>query len=234
MKRLVMIRHGESTWNRDNLFTGWVDVDLSERGIAEARSAGRLLRERGYDFDVGFSSVLRRAIRTLWIILDETDLMWLPVTCTWRLNERHYGALQGLNKEKTAAIFGKEQVFLWRRSFDAAPEPLPVADPTHPVHDRRYTHVPSEELPSSESLRDTLHRVLPFWEQSIVPALKSGLRILLAAHGNSMRALVKHLDHISDEDIVGVNIPTGIPLVYEFSDNLEVMDRFYLYHSEGM
>lgn len=227
-KHLVMVRHGESIWNRENRFTGWTDVDLSEAGVSEARDAGRILRESGYDFDLALTSVLRRAIRTLWIILDEMDLMWLPVENTWRLNERHYGALQGLDKKKTAEQFGEEQVHRWRRSFDVAPEPLSTDDPRHAIHDRRYAGLHAEKLPSSESLKDTLQRVLPCWHEQIAPCLVSDRRLLVVAHGNSMRALVKYLDNISDKDIVDVNIPTGIPLVYELSDNLAVLNRFYL------
>lgn len=228
MKRLVMIRHGESAWNLENRFTGWTDVDLSEKGRAEARAAGLLLRESGYDFDCAMTSMLRRAIRTLWIVLDEMDLMWIPVQSSWRLNERHYGALQGLDKTKTAERYGEGQVHLWRRSYTVAPAPLSPKDPGHPCHDRRYSHIPREELPSSESLEDTLNRVLPFWHESIAPRIREGKRIILAAHGNSMRALVKYLEGISDEDIAGLNIPTGIPMIYELTDHLEVSSRFYL------
>ncbi len=232
VKRLVMVRHGESIWNRENRFTGWTDVDLSERGTAEAREAALLLKEGGYEFDMAVTSVLLRAIRTLWIILDEMGLMWIPVERNWRLNERHYGALQGLNKKETAEKMGAELVHRWRRSYDVAPEPLSSNDPRHPVHDRRYGNVPPEELPSSESLKDTLRRVLPCWHEAIAPRLEAGTRLLIAAHGNSMRALIKYLDGISDDDITGVNIPTGIPLVYEFSDDLTVLNRFYLGDAE--
>ena len=228
MKQLVMIRHGQSTWNLENRFTGWTDVDLSEKGRAEARAAGLLLRESGYDFDCAMTSMLRRAIRTLWIVLDEMDLMWIPVQSSWRLNERHYGVLQGLDKAKTAEKYGEGQVHLWRRSYTVAPAPLSRSDPGHPCHDRRYSDIPPEALPSSESLEDTLNRVLPFWHESIAPRIREGHKIILAAHGNSMRALVKYLEGISDEDIAGLNIPTGIPMIYELTDQLEVSNRFYL------
>lgn len=225
---LVLLRHGESTWNQDNRFTGWTDVDLSERGRQEASAAARLLREGGYTFDIAFTSLLRRAIRTLWIVLDEMDLMWLPVHGTWRLNERHYGALQGLDKRETAARFGEAQVQLWRRSYAVPPPPLDPSDPRHPGRDRRYAHLAPEELPLSESLRDTVARFLPCWQGDILPQLRAGRRVLIVAHGNSLRALVKHLDGISDEDIAELNIPTGIPLVYELEDDLRPRRSFYL------
>src|SRR5919199_3787991 len=228
MHRLVLLRHGESTWNQENRFTGWTDVDLSDRGREEAKEAGRLLREGGYVFDVAFTSVLKRAIRTLWIALDTLDLMWIPVTKSWRLNERHYGALQGLNKAETAARHGEAQTKIWRRSYDIPPPPLEPDDPRHPSHDPRYLSLSSADLPSTESLKDTVGRFLPYWHQTIVPDLRSGKRILIAAHGNSLRALVKHLDAISDEDIVELNIPTGIPLVYELDDDLRPLRKYYL------
>jgi 2,3-bisphosphoglycerate-dependent phosphoglycerate mutase len=228
MIKLVLLRHGESTWNRENLFTGWTDVDLSDRGREEALEAGRLLKEGGYVFDVAFTSVLKRAIRTLDIALDALDLMWIPVTKNWRLNERHYGALQGLNKAETAARYGEEQTKIWRRSYDIPPPPLSPDDERHPSRDPRYASIPTSELPLSESLKDTVTRFLPFWHESIAPAIKSGKRVLIAAHGNSLRALVKYLDHVSDADIVERNIPTGIPLAYELGDDLEPIGSAYL------
>jgi 2,3-bisphosphoglycerate-dependent phosphoglycerate mutase len=228
MHRLVLLRHGESTWNKENRFTGWTDVDLSERGIVEAREAGRLLRDGGYAFDVAFTSVLKRAIRTLWIALDELDLMWIPVTNSWRLNERHYGALQGLNKAETAAKHGEAQTKIWRRSYDIPPPPLTPDDPRHPSHDRRYANLPPADLPLTESLKDTVGRFLPYWHESIVPAIRSGQRVLIAAHGNSLRALVKYLDGIDERTITELNIPTGIPLVYELDDALRPLRHYYL------
>jgi 2,3-bisphosphoglycerate-dependent phosphoglycerate mutase len=228
MIKLVLLRHGESTWNRENLFTGWTDVDLSDRGREEAREAGRLLREGGFVFDVAFTSVLKRAIRTLDIVLDALDLMWIPVTKHWRLNERHYGALQGLNKAETAARYGEAQTKIWRRSYDIPPPPLSLDDERHPSRDPRYASLAPGELPLTESLKDTVARFLPFWDAPIVPAIRSGQRVLIAAHGNSLRALVKHLDHISDADIVERNIPTGIPLVYELGDDLTPIRSGYL------
>jgi 2,3-bisphosphoglycerate-dependent phosphoglycerate mutase len=228
MHRLVLLRHGESTWNKENRFTGWTDVDLSERGIVEAREAGRLLRDGGYAFDVAFTSVLKRAIRTLWIALDELDLMWIPVTNSWRLNERHYGALQGLNKAETAAKHGEAQTKIWRRSYDIPPPPLTPDDPRHPSHDRRYANLPPADLPLTESLKDTVARFLPYWHESIVPAIRSGQRVLIAAHGNSLRALVKYLDGIDERTITELNIPTGIPLVYELDDALRPLRHYYL------
>ena len=228
MITLVLLRHGESTWNRENLFTGWTDVDLSDRGRDEAREAGRLLKEGGYVFDVAFTSVLKRAIRTLDIVLDALDLMWIPVTKDWRLNERHYGALQGLNKAETAARYGEAQTKIWRRSYDVPPPPLSPDDDRHPSHDRRYASLAPGELPLTESLKDTVARFLPSWHESIAPAITSGHRVLIAAHGNSLRALVKYLDHVSDSDIVERNIPTGIPLVYELTDDLQPIGSRYL------
>ncbi|MBN1807641.1 MAG: 2,3-diphosphoglycerate-dependent phosphoglycerate mutase [Planctomycetes bacterium] len=228
MKKLVLLRHGESIWNRENRFTGWTDVDLSEKGIGEARRSGKILREQGYVFDVAFTSVLKRAIRTLWIVLDEMDLMWIPVRSSWRLNERHYGALQGLDKSETAGTYGEEQVHLWRRSYDVRPPALRAGDPRLPAGDPRYAGVPAEELPATESLQDTVERFLPYWHGDIAPVLKAGAGAIIAAHGNSLRALVKYLDGIADADIAGVNIPTGIPLVYELDENLLPEKRYYL------
>jgi len=228
MVKLVLVRHGQSTWNLDNRFTGWTDVDLSERGIQEAHEAAQALREGGYTFDVAFTSVLKRAIRTLWIILDDMDLMWIPVHRSWRLNERHYGALQGLNKADMVEEFGLEQVQIWRRSYDIPPDPLLESDPRHPCHDPRYAKVPRKLLPATESLQTTLERVLPYWHETIVPFLRPRQRVLISAHGNSLRALVKHLDHVSDEEITQLNIPTGIPLVYELDDGLKARTHYYL------
>lgn len=228
MIKLVLLRHGESIWNKENRFTGWLDVDLSERGTQEAHNAARLLKEGGYTFDVAFTSVLKRAIRTLWIVLDDMDLMWIPVHLSWRLNERHYGALQGLNKSETAAKFGEEQVHIWRRSYDTPPPALAENDKHWPGRDPRYSDLSENELPVAECLKDTVARFLPYWRKTIAPALQSGKRILISAHGNSLRALVKHLDNISDSNIVGMNIPTGIPLVYELDDNLKPLNRYYL------
>jgi len=226
--KLLLLRHGQSAWNLENLFTGWVDVDLSDQGREEAQEAGRLLKAEGLAFDVAFTSVLKRAIRTLWIALDEMDLMWLPVERSWRLNERHYGALQGLDKAQTVEKHGAEQVKVWRRSYDIPPPPLPESDPAHPIHDRRYANVPPAELPSAESLKDTLARVLPYWQSRIAPELKSGRNVLVAAHGNSLRAMVKMLDDMSDTAIVELNIPTGVPLLYELDANLRPVSSRYL------
>jgi 2,3-bisphosphoglycerate-dependent phosphoglycerate mutase len=225
---VVLLRHGESDWNRENRFTGWTDVDLSERGRGEAAKAGRQLREGGFVFDRAFTSVLTRAIRTLWIVLDEIDQMWLPVENSWRLNERHYGALQGLNKSETALQFGDEQVKLWRRSYDVPPPPLDRDDERWPGRDQRYADVRADELPRSESLKDTVARFLPYWHDTIAPQIRAGQRVLIAAHGNSLRALVKYLDAVSDEAIVELNIPTGIPLVYELDDQLRPVGHRYL------
>jgi 2,3-bisphosphoglycerate-dependent phosphoglycerate mutase len=225
---LVLIRHGESEWNQQNRFTGWTDVDLTSEGIVEAHHAGQLLAAAGYDFDITFTSVLTRAIRTLWIVLDEMDSLWLPVERAWQLNERHYGALQGLNKAETANRVGKEQVHLWRRSFDVPPPPLDWDDSRHPRFDRRYAHLDPHTLPAAESLKDTLARVLPYWQTVICPHLQAGERVLVVAHGNSLRALVKYLDGISDADIPALNIPTGIPLVYKLDSNLQVLNHHYL------
>jgi 2,3-bisphosphoglycerate-dependent phosphoglycerate mutase len=228
MLKLVLLRHGESVWNRENRFTGWTDVDLSGQGIAEAHHAGRILREEGYTFDLAFTSVLKRAIRTLWIVLDEMDLMWIPVYRSWRLNERHYGGLQGLNKAETAARHGEEQVHIWRRSYDIRPPALDRADERYPGHDPRYRDLDEGEVPLTECLKDTVERFLPYWHAVIAPELRLGRRVIIAAHGNSLRALVKYLDRVSDEEIPGLNIPTGVPLVYELDDNLEPVRHSYL------
>jgi len=228
MIKLVLLRHGESQWNLENRFTGWTDVDLTPKGIEEAREAARLLQEGGYTFDAAHTSLLKRAIRTLWITLDGMDLMWIPVHRSWRLNERHYGALQGLNKAETAAQYGDEQVLIWRRSYCDPPPPLTPDDPRYPSHDRRYAGLAPAEIPLAESLKDTVARFLPYWHETIVPELEAGRRVLIAAHGNSLRALVKHLDGISEEEIVGLNIPTGIPLVYELDDDLKPLRSYYL------
>jgi 2,3-bisphosphoglycerate-dependent phosphoglycerate mutase len=228
MHKLVLIRHGESTWNKENRFTGWTDVDLSERGRQEAAEGGRVLKAGGYTFDVAYTSVLKRAIRTLWIVLDEMDLMWLPVHRAWELNERHYGALQGLNKAETAEKFGEAQVKIWRRSYDIPPPALDASDARYPGHDRRYSALTGEQLPLTECLKDTVERFLPYWHSTIAPEIKAGRRVLIAAHGNSLRALVKYLDHISEQEIVELNIPTGMPLVYELDDDLKALNRYYL------
>jgi 2,3-bisphosphoglycerate-dependent phosphoglycerate mutase len=229
MYKLVLLRHGESEWNRENRFTGWVDVDLSPKGLEEARAAGRLLRTEGYRFELAFTSVLRRAIRTLWIALDELDQMWLPQEKHWRLNERHYGALQGLNKAEMAAKYGEEQVLAWRRSYDTPPPPLSADDERYEGRDPRYAGI---EVPRSECLKDTVARVLPYWNSTIAPAVRGGKRVLIAAHGNSLRALIKYLDTISDQKIVEVNVPTGIPLVYELDQDLKPLKHYYLGDAE--
>jgi 2,3-bisphosphoglycerate-dependent phosphoglycerate mutase len=228
MYKVVLLRHGESTWNQENRFTGWTDVDLNEKGLGEALAAGKLLKQDGYVFDVAYTSVLKRAIRTCWIVLDEMDLLWLPVVRDWRLNERHYGALQGLDKAETAKQHGDAQLKIWRRSYDIPPPALELDDPRHPSRDPRYASLRPEELPRTESLKETVARFLPAWEQVIAPAIRSGKRVLIAAHGNSLRALVKYLDQISDSDIVELNIPTGIPLVYELDDSLKPIRHYYL------
>jgi 2,3-bisphosphoglycerate-dependent phosphoglycerate mutase len=225
---LVLLRHGESTWNKENRFTGWTDVDLSERGRAEATEAGRLLREGGFTFDIAYTSVLKRAIRTLWIALDALDQLWIPVEKSWRLNERHYGALQGLNKAETAARHGEAQTKIWRRSFDIPPPALTSDDPRHPSHDARYASLDPKDLPNTESLKDTIDRFLPYWHDTIAPQIRAGKRVLIAAHGNSLRALVKYLDGISESEIVELNIPTGIPLVYELDAALKPIRHYYL------
>lgn len=226
--KIVLLRHGESTWNQENRFTGWTDVDLTERGRGEAREAGRLLGSLGYDFDLAHVSVLKRAIRTLWIALDEMDRMWLPVQHSWRLNERHYGGLQGLNKAETAAKYGEDQVLVWRRSYDTPPPALDRADERFPGLDPRYASLAAEELPLTECLKDTVARVVPYWEQVIAPQVRAGSRILIAAHGNSIRALVKYLDDISESEILKLNIPTAIPLVYELDEQLKPLRHYYL------
>ncbi|MGZ3157868.1 MAG: 2,3-diphosphoglycerate-dependent phosphoglycerate mutase [Burkholderiaceae bacterium] len=228
MYKIVFMRHGESTWNLDNRFTGWTDVDLTEKGIAEAKQAGILLKEAGLTFDMAYTSVLKRAIRTLWLTLDEMDLMWIPVEHDWRLNERHYGALQGLNKAETAAKYGDDQVLVWRRSYDTPPMPLEPNDPRTSYNDPRYAGLPREQIPLTECLKDTVARVLPAWNDSIAPAIRSGKRILISAHGNSLRALIKYLDGISDQEIVGLNIPNGQPLVYELDADLKPIKSYYL------
>ena len=228
MKSLVLLRHGQSTWNLENRFTGWRDVGLTEQGSAEAREAGRLLREGGYDFDVVHTSLLKRAIETMWIAMTEMDRTWLPVYRSWRLNERHYGALTGLNKAETAARHGEDQVKIWRRSYDVPPPPLAVDDPENPVCDRRYADLAEDERPASECLKDTFERFLPYWSDAIEPDLRDGRRVLVVAHGNSLRALVKFIDGVSDADIVELNIPTGVPLVYELDDELRPQRHFYL------
>ncbi len=228
MPRVVLLRHGESTWNRENRFTGWTDVDLSERGREEAAEAGRLLRDGGYQFDLAYTSVLKRAIRTLWISLDVLDLMWIPVEKSWRLNERHYGALQGLNKAETAAKHGEAQTKIWRRSYNIPPPALSADDARHPSRDPRYASLELRELPLTESLKDTVARFLPYWHTTIAPAILSGRRVLIAAHGNSLRALVKYLDNMAEAEIVELNIPTGIPLVYELDDRLGPIKHYYL------
>jgi len=232
--KLVLLRHGQSIWNLENLFTGWIDVDLSAQGLVEAREAGQLLRAEGIAFDVAFTSVLKRAIRTLWIALDEMDMMWLPVERSWRLNERHYGALQGLDKAQTVAKHGAEQVKVWRRSYDIPPPPLDFSHAQHPRFDRRYAQVDPAELPSSESLKDTLARVLPYWNARIAPELMAGRNVLVAAHGNSLRAMVKMMDRISDEAIIELNIPTGVPLLYELDSKLQPISSRYLGDAEAI
>ena len=228
MLKLVLLRHGESTWNRENRFTGWTDVDLSEKGIEEARKAGCVLKEQGFSFDLAFTSLLKRAVRTLWIVQDEMDLMWLPVKKSWRLNERHYGALQGLNKSETAGKYGESQVLIWRRSYDIPPPALEKSDARYPGRDPRYSTLGPSQIPLAESLQDTYRRCLPYWRKSIAPALRAGKRIIISAHGNSIRALVKYLDGVSEEDIVNLNIPTGIPLVYELDSGLKKCRSYYL------
>lgn len=234
MHKLVLIRHGQSTWNLENRFTGWTDVDLSEQGRREAQSAGKILKEEGYEFDLVYTSVLKRAIRTMWLTLDELDQMWLPVVRDWRLNERHYGALQGLNKSETAAKHGEDQVKIWRRSYDIPPPPLEEEDPRNAARDRRYAGLSKEEIPLTESLKETVARFVPYWEETIAPQVASGKRVLIVAHGNSLRALVKHLDRISEEDIIGLNIPTGVPLVYDLDEDLKPLGHRYLGDPEAI
>jgi 2,3-bisphosphoglycerate-dependent phosphoglycerate mutase len=228
MHKVVLLRHGESFWNKENRFTGWTDVDLSTKGIEEATRAGQRLRSEGFLFDVAFTSVLKRAIRTLWIVQDQMDLMWIPVQISWRLNERHYGALQGLNKAETAAEYGEDQVKIWRRSYNIPPPPLDKQDPRFPGFDPRYKNVPENELPLTECLKDTVERFLPYWHDTIAPVIHMGKRIIIAAHGNSLRALVKYLDDVPDDDIVELNIPTGIPLIYELDAELKPIQHYYL------
>jgi 2,3-bisphosphoglycerate-dependent phosphoglycerate mutase len=228
MHKLVLLRHGESTWNKKNLFTGWTDVELSEKGVEEAKEGGRVLKAQGYGFDVAYTSVLKRAIRTLWYVMDEMELMWIPVVRDWRLNERHYGALQGLNKAEMAEKFGEEQVMIWRRSYDIRPPALEEADARNPAKDPRYKELKKEQIPLTECLKDTVDRFLPCWHDAIAPAMRSGKRVLIAAHGNSLRALVKYLDNVPDDEIPGFNIPTGIPLVYELDDDLKPLRHYYL------
>ena len=233
MHKLVLIRHGESTWNLENRFTGWTDVDLTPTGVSQAMSAGKLLKAEGYDFDLCYTSVLKRAIHTLWYALDEMDRLWLPVHKHWRLNERHYGALQGLNKGETAKQYGDEQVLVWRRSYDTPPPALDATDPRSERGDRRYAGLDASQVPLTECLQDTVARVLPFWNDTMAPAIRSGQRLLVSAHGNSIRALVKYLDNIADDDIVGLNIPNGIPLVYELDDDLKPIRHYYLGDAEA-
>jgi 2,3-bisphosphoglycerate-dependent phosphoglycerate mutase len=228
MKQLVLIRHGESTWNLENRFTGWADVDLTPKGVEQALAAGENLRKAGYEFDLAYTSVLRRAIRTLWHVQDAMNLMWIPVVHSWRLNERHYGALTGLNKAETAAKYGDEQVHIWRRSYDVRPPLLELGDERHPKNDGRYSKLSPEQIPLGECLKDNVERVLPLWNESIAPALKAGKRVLLVAHGNSIRSLIKYLDQMSDESIMEVNVPNGVPLVYELDDDLKPIQHFYL------
>jgi 2,3-bisphosphoglycerate-dependent phosphoglycerate mutase len=234
MRKLVLLRHGESTWNKENRFTGWTDVPLSERGVEEARQAGRTLRAEGYGFDAAFTSVLKRAIKTLWLALEELDLVWISIHNEWRLNERHYGSLQGLNKQEMVEQFGAEQVHLWRRSYDVRPPALDPADERSPARDPRYRGLAPREVPLTECLKDTVERVLPYWHETIAPAIRAGQRVLIASHGNSLRALVKHLDGISDDAIAGLNIPTGIPLVYELEDDLKAIRSYYLGDSDAV
>ncbi len=228
MYKVVLIRHGESAWNKENLFTGWTDVDLSEKGVSEAHTAAKLLKEGGYTFDLAFTSVLKRAIRTLWIVLDDMDLMWIPVIRSWRLNERMYGDLQGLNKAQTAEKFGEEQVHVWRRSYDVPPPALSRDDDRYPGKDARYAGLPTDEIPLTECLKDTVDRFLPYWVDAIVPKIKQGRKVIIAAHGNSLRALVKYLDNVSEDEITGLNIPTGVPLVYELDADMRPIKHYYL------
>ena len=234
MYKLVLIRHGESTWNQENRFTGWTDVDLNAKGLGEAKAAGQLLKKEGYVFDRSFVSVLKRALRTNWMILDELDELWIPVERSWRLNERHYGSLQGLNKAETATKFGDDQVLIWRRSYDVPPPALEKSDDRFPGHDPRYKDVPEIELPMTECLKDTVDRVLPYWHSEIAPAVKRGEKVLVTAHGNTLRALVKYFDNLSEEEVLALNIPTGIPLVYELDDNLKPIRHYYLGDQEAI
>ncbi len=228
MKKLILMRHGESLWNQQNRFTGWVDVDLTEKGEQEAGRAGRILKAEGYNFDLAYTSLLTRAIRTLWIAQEVLDCRWIPVIKHWRLNERHYGALQGLNTAETAQKYGEEKVKIWRRSYDTPPPAISISDAGHPSHDLRYADLLPEELPHTECLKDTVIRVVPYWQMEIAPRVRAGARVIVAAHGNTLRALIKHLDHIGDDDIVNLNIPTGVPLVYEFTDDMQPIRNYYL------
>ena len=228
MYKIVLLRHGESQWNLENRFTGWTDVDLTPKGVEEAKTAGLLMKQEGFEFDIAYTSVLTRAVRTLWIALEQMDMVWIPIINSWRLNERHYGALQGLNKAETAGKFGDEQVLIWRRSYDTRPPALTPDDPRFPGRDRRYAELTGDELPLTECLKDTVARFLPYWHETIVPMVKTGKRVLIVAHGNSLRALVKFLDNISEGEIVGLNIPTGVPLVYELDDELKPIRNYYL------
>ena len=234
MHKLVLLRHGESTWNKENRFTGWTDVDLTDKGREEAKTAGQVLKKEGFSFDFAYCSVLKRALRTLWSVLDELDELWIPVEKTWRLNERHYGALQGLNKSETAAKYGEDQVLIWRRSYDVPPPPLEKSDERYPGHDPRYQNVPGSELPLTECLKDTVDRFLPYWHEVIAPQVKAGRKVIITAHGNSLRALVKYLDHLSEEEVLKLNIPTGVPLVYELDDDLNPLKHYYLGDQEAI
>jgi len=234
LRKLVLLRHGESEWNKENRFSGWTDVDLSNKGTLEAQKAGKLLKENGFSFDIAFTSLLKRGIRTLWIVLDELDLMWIPVFKSFRLNERHYGALQGYYKSKMAAEMGEDQVLIWRRSYDIPPPPLKTSDPRYPGTDVRYKDLEPEDIPLSECLKDTVERFLPYWHENIAPTIKNGRNVLISAHGNSLRALVKYLDGVSEEEIVKLNIPTGIPLIYELDDDLKPIKHYYLGDAEAV
>ncbi len=234
MKKLVLLRHGESEWNKQNRFTGWTDVDLSAQGVIEAEEAGKILKDNNYTFDIAYTSVLKRGIRTLWIVLDKMDLMWIPVFRSWRLNERHYGALQGLYKSKLAAELGEDQVLIWRRSYDTPPPALNTSDPRYPGNDKRYKDLESKDIPLTECLKDTVERFLPYWQDTIVPTIKSGKNVIISAHGNSLRALVKYLDNMSEEEIVKLDIPTGIPLIYELDDDLKPIQHYYLGDPEAV
>ncbi|NHJ21267.1 MAG: 2,3-diphosphoglycerate-dependent phosphoglycerate mutase [Candidatus Lokiarchaeota archaeon] len=234
MKKLVLLRHGESVWNKENRFSGWTDVDLSEKGILEAEKAGKVLKENNFTFDIAYTSFLKRGIRTLWIVLDELDLMWIPVFKSWRLNERHYGALQGYSKAKMAVEVGEEQVLIWRRSYDVPPPALKTSDPRYPGTDVRYKDLDPKDIPLTESLKDTVKRFLPYWHETIAPTVKAGKKVLISAHGNSLRALVEYLDELSEEEIIKLNIPTGIPLIYELDDNLKPIKHYYLGDPEAI
>lgn len=234
MHKIVLLRHGESTWNKENRFTGWTDVDLTDKGREEAATAGRVLKEGGFNFDIAYCSVLKRALRTLWIVLDELDALWIPVEKSWRLNERHYGGLQGLNKSETAAKYGEDQVLVWRRSYDIPPPPLEKSDERWPGHDPRYSDVPAADLPLTECLKDTVDRFLPYWHEVIAPQVKQGRKVVIAAHGNSLRALVKYLDNLSEEEVLKLNIPTGVPLVYELDESLTPLKHYYLGDQEAI